>query len=154
MVTRKLGYRFLWIDSLCIIQDSVEDWRDQCSEMDNIYRNCAVTLVAASAGDINYGFLQERKRIHSRPYLWEYAEPRSNIPQQMALRQARYMTHNDGHNPNYHDSELNIMEAEKELPIEQRASFLVETSIWGHTGCTGNVMPTADLKIARFQSGC
>ncbi|KAH7378009.1 hypothetical protein BKA64DRAFT_585809, partial [Cadophora sp. MPI-SDFR-AT-0126] len=31
-LTRTLGIRFLWIDSLCIIQDDIEDWeREQVS---------------------------------------------------------------------------------------------------------------------------
>ncbi|KAF2110639.1 hypothetical protein BDV96DRAFT_650750 [Lophiotrema nucula] len=32
-ITRKLGERFLWIDSLCIIQDSVEDWISEAKNM-------------------------------------------------------------------------------------------------------------------------
>src|SRR5579859_3012160 len=28
-LTRELDLRFLWIDSLCIVQDSVDDWRAQ-----------------------------------------------------------------------------------------------------------------------------
>lgn len=36
-VTRALGHRYLWIDSLCIIQDSKADWETQCVRMDSIY---------------------------------------------------------------------------------------------------------------------
>ena len=32
-VTRQLGFRYLWIDSLCIIQDSQEDWEIESAKM-------------------------------------------------------------------------------------------------------------------------
>jgi hypothetical protein len=32
-ITRRLGYRYLWIDSLCIIQDSAEDWARESAQM-------------------------------------------------------------------------------------------------------------------------
>lgn len=38
IITRRLGYQYLWIDSLCIIQDSVEDWRKESSVMGKIYK--------------------------------------------------------------------------------------------------------------------
>ena len=38
-ITKDLGVRFLWIDSLCIIQDSEEDWRNEAANMPEIYRN-------------------------------------------------------------------------------------------------------------------
>jgi Heterokaryon incompatibility protein (HET) len=38
-VTRHLGIRYLWIDSLCIIQDSPEDWARESSAMSKVYSN-------------------------------------------------------------------------------------------------------------------
>ena len=37
IASRELGIRYLWIDSLCIIQDSVEDWELECSKMGRVY---------------------------------------------------------------------------------------------------------------------
>lgn len=38
-VVRRLGNRYVWIDSLCIVQDSREDWRNECSRMGDVYRH-------------------------------------------------------------------------------------------------------------------
>ena len=43
-VTRMLGLQYLWIDSLCILQDSAEDWAVECQNMANIYQNAVVTI--------------------------------------------------------------------------------------------------------------
>jgi hypothetical protein len=43
-VTRELGLRYLWIDALCILEDSAKDWRRECADMFNIYRNAEVTI--------------------------------------------------------------------------------------------------------------
>ncbi|KAI1134605.1 HET-domain-containing protein [Hypoxylon sp. FL0543] len=55
-VTRQLQCRYLWIDSLCIIQDNVEDWRYEASRMANVYGNSYVTI-AATASANSYGGL-------------------------------------------------------------------------------------------------
>ncbi|KAL1602489.1 hypothetical protein SLS60_005905 [Paraconiothyrium brasiliense] len=41
---RKLGIEYIWIDSLCIIQDSKEDWFEQSGKMAGIYEHATVTL--------------------------------------------------------------------------------------------------------------
>ncbi|OJT09436.1 hypothetical protein TRAPUB_14099 [Trametes pubescens] len=59
-VTNALGFRFLWTDSLCIIQDSDEDKRRELTRMHLIYRYAYVTIIAASAQRVSEGFLQNR----------------------------------------------------------------------------------------------
>ena len=56
-ITRELGFRYLWIDSLCIIQDSVEDWEIESATMRDVYRNAAVTLAAAASKNSEGGML-------------------------------------------------------------------------------------------------
>lgn len=48
-LTRKLGVRYIWIDSLCIIQDDEEDWKEQASKMASIYQGSLVTVSATKA---------------------------------------------------------------------------------------------------------
>lgn len=54
-VTAALGFRFIWIDSLCIIQQDREDWSAEAANMSAIYQNCALVLAAASSADMNGG---------------------------------------------------------------------------------------------------
>jgi hypothetical protein len=54
-VTRRLGLQYLWVDALCIKQDSEEDWISESSKMADIYGNAAVTIAAASGRDCNAG---------------------------------------------------------------------------------------------------
>jgi hypothetical protein len=35
-----LKYQYLWVDSLCILQDSEDDWKDESAKMGHIYSNC------------------------------------------------------------------------------------------------------------------
>ncbi|KAF1982011.1 HET-domain-containing protein [Aulographum hederae CBS 113979] len=51
MFTRKLGHRFIWIDSLCIVQDSVEDWESESALMSLIYGRAICTIAASHATD-------------------------------------------------------------------------------------------------------
>ena len=62
--TIALGIEYIWIDSLCIIQDSAEDWRFEASLMCLVYSNAWVTLAATSSSDGNGGlFHAENKTI-------------------------------------------------------------------------------------------
>ncbi|OAQ62849.1 HET domain-containing protein [Pochonia chlamydosporia 170] len=58
LLTQELGIKFLWIDALCIIQDSHEDWEKESANMASIYANAHLTIAAASAASATQGFLQ------------------------------------------------------------------------------------------------
>ncbi|KAH7317398.1 heterokaryon incompatibility protein-domain-containing protein [Rhexocercosporidium sp. MPI-PUGE-AT-0058] len=49
-ITRKLGIPYLWVDAICIIQDSPEDWQHEAAKMAGIYSRAVLTL-AADLGD-------------------------------------------------------------------------------------------------------
>jgi hypothetical protein len=61
-VARALGIEYLWIDSLCIVQDSDEDWASETSKMAGVYENAYVTISSNAAWDCNSGFLDARAR--------------------------------------------------------------------------------------------
>ncbi|RSL41210.1 hypothetical protein CEP54_015893 [Fusarium duplospermum] len=54
-LTRNLGLRYLWIDSLCIIQGSKEDWQIESSKMADIYHDSFLTIAAISSPDSRGG---------------------------------------------------------------------------------------------------
>ncbi|KAH8710106.1 heterokaryon incompatibility protein-domain-containing protein, partial [Phaeosphaeriaceae sp. PMI808] len=59
-ITRKLGIRYLWIDSLCILQDDSADWDIELAKMGDIYKNSYLTIAVVSASDDQTGFLGPR----------------------------------------------------------------------------------------------
>ena len=59
-ITRAVGIRYLWIDSLCIIQHDNADWSREVARMGSVYANAYLTIAAANAKDDNDGFLQPR----------------------------------------------------------------------------------------------
>ncbi|KAK6859203.1 HET-domain-containing protein [Apiospora arundinis] len=52
---RSLGIRYIWIDSLCIIQDSKKDWRTEAATMGNIYQHALLNLAATHGNDSHAG---------------------------------------------------------------------------------------------------
>ncbi|KAH7082151.1 heterokaryon incompatibility protein-domain-containing protein [Paraphoma chrysanthemicola] len=52
---RNLDIDYLWIDSLCIIQDSESDWQEQSADMASIYQNAYITLAATASADSSGG---------------------------------------------------------------------------------------------------
>ncbi|GAB1320913.1 Heterokaryon incompatibility domain-containing protein [Madurella fahalii] len=52
---RRLGIRYLWIDSVCIIQRDVDDWLRESSKMYGVYGHAYLTLAAAHAQNGNGG---------------------------------------------------------------------------------------------------
>jgi hypothetical protein len=48
-ITRGLDIRYIWIDSLCIVQDDEEDWAAESVKMATIYENSYLTIAATAA---------------------------------------------------------------------------------------------------------
>lgn len=55
IATRELGYRYLWNDALCIIQDDEEDIKAQTDRMDAVYNRASLTIVAVSGNHADSG---------------------------------------------------------------------------------------------------
>lgn len=78
LVTRNLGFQFLWIDSLCIIQDSALDWQIESSKMASIYQNSVLTIFGITASHAESGFLHPRIPTEPQPHKWESQSATSN----------------------------------------------------------------------------
>jgi len=59
-ITRQLGFKYIWIDSLCIIQDNDEDWRQEASRMASVYGFSTLNIAAASAKNGTFGCFSHR----------------------------------------------------------------------------------------------
>ncbi|KAI5865699.1 heterokaryon incompatibility protein-domain-containing protein [Durotheca rogersii] len=72
-LTRALNLRYIWIDSLCIIQDDIDgkDWVEQSAAMADIYANCHLNIATTRSPNGAEGFVHPRWT--SRNSL-EYAE--------------------------------------------------------------------------------
>jgi hypothetical protein len=68
-VTRNLGLEYIWIDSLCIVQDDQPDKDRELPRMRRIYANSFVTISAASATSCYEGFLDPRPNDRSPRHL-------------------------------------------------------------------------------------
>ncbi|KAL2813374.1 heterokaryon incompatibility protein-domain-containing protein [Aspergillus granulosus] len=67
MITRGLGYKFLWIDSLCIIQDNEYDWAEECSRMRLVYENAVCTISALDSRNSRGGCFGDRDPRYLQP---------------------------------------------------------------------------------------
>lgn len=67
LITHRLGFQYIWIDSLCILQDSPEDWAKESITMVNVYRNSACTIAALRAKDSYQGCFSTRSSLHHYP---------------------------------------------------------------------------------------
>ena len=55
LVTRKIGYTYLWVDVLCIVQDDDADKATQVQNMNLVYGWSDLTIVAADSKDAHAG---------------------------------------------------------------------------------------------------
>jgi hypothetical protein len=72
--TRAMNIRYLWIDSLCIIQNSLADWTRESSKMWDVYRNSHLTIVAAGSASDAQGFLGPRRHQQVVHDVWHLKE--------------------------------------------------------------------------------
>jgi hypothetical protein len=67
-VTRHLGLRHVWIDSLCIIQDNHQDWERESAKMGSVYQNAFLTIAATRSASGRGGCFSA---VSDTPYIWQ-----------------------------------------------------------------------------------
>ncbi|KUJ24391.1 HET-domain-containing protein, partial [Mollisia scopiformis] len=76
---RRMKIRYLWIDSLCIIQDSSEDWDAEASRMEYVYNHCVINIAASHALDGGWGLHTDRDPLILQPcpltVTWDDGKP-------------------------------------------------------------------------------
>lgn len=87
-LTRHLGLKYIWIDSLCIVQDSVADWEVELARMGAVYRHATFTIAASRAADGTAGLFRE---VSQTPYIW---------------RRNSYDSHHRGSNQEQHQQDV------------------------------------------------
>lgn len=60
IVVRRIGINFLWIDSLCIVQDNASDWNKESGQIASIYENSFLTICATRSKDGTGGLFNVR----------------------------------------------------------------------------------------------
>lgn len=60
-VVRTMGIRYVWIDCLCIIQDSIEDWEAEAPTMRQVYANTVCNVVASASNSPEGGLFRNRQ---------------------------------------------------------------------------------------------
>lgn len=61
-ITREIGFQYLWVDYLCIVQDDVADWECQSSQIGAIYNHATLTIAATAARNGTQGCLIPRDK--------------------------------------------------------------------------------------------
>ncbi|KAJ3546859.1 hypothetical protein NM208_g1797 [Fusarium decemcellulare] len=80
-LTRMMGFRYLWVDAICIIQSSrnhdLGDFEKEAKNMRDYYANAECCISASLARDSSEGFLQQRPawRFPIHPIVLAYRTP-------------------------------------------------------------------------------
>lgn len=75
-IARALGQKHLWIDSLCIIQDSIDDWTRESSKTVDVYEHSISTIAAAAGESDDKGIFFDRDPL---TYTWCIVAESANI---------------------------------------------------------------------------
>ncbi|KAK3346387.1 heterokaryon incompatibility protein-domain-containing protein [Lasiosphaeria hispida] len=66
--TLQLGLCWLWVDALCIFQDSADDWAREAATMADVYRGSHITISALGADSSNGGLFARRDALMYAPF--------------------------------------------------------------------------------------
>ncbi|KAI1281190.1 heterokaryon incompatibility protein-domain-containing protein [Xylaria sp. FL0933] len=76
-ITYGLGLKYLWIDSLCIIQDDPFDWETESKLMEHVFSSAYCTIAASCSFGSEDGFLKPRP---ARRYVTKQGLRDSDVP--------------------------------------------------------------------------
>lgn len=79
-IIERLNVRYLWIDRLCIVQDSAEDWQAEASTMQSIYRHGLLNIAALGAADDQAGCFFDRDPAAVAPTIINLSPNEGDVP--------------------------------------------------------------------------
>lgn len=136
-VTRCLGLKYLWIDSICIIQGDDGDWHREAGHMFHVYSNAHLTLAALfghdSTSGLRTGSILQQSKLLAQLRLGETTYP-------LYMRPAHYLSRytNDMNNRGLQCTPLlKRAWAFQELMVSPRVLFFTESEAIYQ--CTQNV---------------
>ena len=95
-LVRCLGVRYLWIDSLCIVQDSSRSWGLNSRVMDLIYGNAVLTICAADGVDSSTPLKAMHPKAHDARQISIDCAPRVRLmvsrPPEIGIRASKWNT--------------------------------------------------------------
>lgn len=66
-VALHLEIRYIWVDALCILQDSPTDWAKEAASMSDVYRNSFLAIAASGASNSEQGLFAQRDPLICTP---------------------------------------------------------------------------------------
>jgi len=89
-IARRLGIQYVWIDSLCIIQDSPSDWEQEAARMASVYSNAYITVSASGSSDGRGGchILDDERALG--PVDLEYSELEQSMYGEMEMKYRKF----------------------------------------------------------------
>ncbi|KAJ0163013.1 hypothetical protein CTA2_3644, partial [Colletotrichum tanaceti] len=92
-LVRRLGFRYVWIDRLCIVQNSARSWKLNAYNMDLIYGNAELTICAAD-GDATKGLCAMRPATRNTKQVKGHISPKLQLmvtrPPEMYIRASEW----------------------------------------------------------------
>ncbi len=79
-VAGRLGVRRVWIDRLCIVQDSAADWEAEAATMQTVYQHGFLNIAALGARDDRDGCFFERDVRLVAPTVFDLSPPLPSAP--------------------------------------------------------------------------
>jgi hypothetical protein len=126
ILTLKLRHRYLWVDSLCIVQDDELHRMEQINNMHIIYSNALLTIVAAAGDDCEYG-LPGMSRARSS---WPDAANIGEIPYRPILTEPLSEFHNSNWNTRAWTLQEKLLSRRTLVLTESIALFWCHNSLW------------------------
>lgn len=140
--TRGLRLRYLWIDSLCIIQGDTEDWLHEGAMMAKIYTNSSITIGATCAGSCKEGL---------------YRESRSGFPERGRGHHGNWITHNTQWHSNHRPLTQRAWFFQEQYLAPRMIHFYYNTILWkcrraAHSPCENQDYPPHVAAIDKSNS--
>lgn len=114
---KSLDFKYLWIDSLCIIQDNSSDWQREAGNMASVYRNSSLTLSATASPNCDHGLF------------YKYPEPRIHtlsVANTNGIRQEVFVR---SRNPHWSDE---LIDGYKNNPLEHVQDYPLLHRAWAY----------------------